>query len=348
MKEGAQLRVGFRSNSIAPDRLKYIRQLGVEDIFINPITPEGSESGDIFQDTSEQNRAQDRLVLAPDEIPTVSRLIEMRAQCAAEGIRLQGIHTLQYNMYGDIMFGRDGAERQLDSIKELLTRMGEADLPILGYQWNPRGVVPMRTGMSKVRGDAEATQFRLTDIDEPDAPILEREYKESELWANYESFIDQVVPVAELADVRMALHPVDPPNIPSIKGIPRLFRSTQSFERAMDMKPSDHHGLKLCLGCFSEMGEDIVEIVERFGKNNNIVFVHFRDVVGTAEDFHETFVDCGNFNERSAMQALERVGFDGIVIPDHVPNMIGDTDWGHRARGYTAGYLRGIIAGLNE
>ncbi len=152
-----------------------------------------------------------------------------------------------------------------------------------------------------------------------------------------------MIPVAEAAGVDLALHPVDPPVLESLGGIPRLFRNVENFEKSMDLVPSDNHGLKLCLGCFSQMGEDVTDVIRRFGERDQIVFVHFRDVVGTVPEFHETFVDTGNFDTGDAVRTLHDIGFDGAVIPDHVPKMEGDDDWRHRARGFTVGYLRGVI-----
>jgi mannonate dehydratase len=97
------------------------------------------------------------------------------------------------------------------------------------------------------------------------------------------------------------------------------------------------------LGCFSQLGEDAAKVIHHFGEREDIVFVHFRDVVGTVPGFHETFVDEGNFDSAEAVQALFDVGFDGAVLPDHVPEMVDDTDWRHRSRGFTVGYLRGLI-----
>jgi mannonate dehydratase len=84
-------------------------------------------------------------------------------------------------------------------------------------------------------------------------------------------------------------------------------------------------------------------VIRRFGERDDIVFVHFRDVVGSVPRFHETFVDRGNFETSEAVRALADVGFDGVCIPDHVPEMVDDTDWRHRARGFTVGYLRGVV-----
>lgn len=338
-------RVGFRTNTLSDERLQYVRQLGVRDVFVNPTEPGGGTGGDIFADESDRTETDRRLPLGPDDVPSVEYLESLGAACAAHDVRLAGIHTLGYNCYGDIKFGRPGAEKQLESIKTLVRNMGEAGLPVLGYQWNPRGVVPMRTGTVPLRGDAEGTSFELADVEDAGDPALDREYSETELWENYEGFLREVLPVAEEAGVTLALHPIDPPNIESIGGIPRLFRNVESFRRAMDAVPSDNHGLKLCLGCFSEMGVDVVDVVREFGERGDIVFVHFRDVEGTAESFNETFVDCGNYDEFEVMRTLIDTGFDGIVIPDHVPAMRDDTDWGHRARGFTAGYLRGLLKG---
>ena len=348
MDRQPSLRVGFRTNTLSDERLRYIRQLGVSDVFINPTEPSGGTGGDIFADESDRTETDRRLPLGPDNVPSVEYLRELKVACEEYDGRLAGVHTLGYNIYGDIKFGREGKERQLAAIKELIRNMGEAGLPILGYQWNPRGVVPMRTGITTIRGGAEGTHFRLEEVEDASDPALDREYTEEELWENYEAFLEEILPVAEEAGVTLSLHPIDPPNIEALGGIPRLFRNVESFRRAMDAVPSDNHGLKLCLGCFSEMGVDVTDVVREFGERGDIVFVHFRDVEGTAESFNETFVDCGNFDELEVMRELADTGFDGIVIPDHVPQMEGDTDWGHRGRGFTAGYLRGLVKAVRE
>jgi mannonate dehydratase len=336
------VRVGFRTNTLSDERLQYIRQLGVTDVFINPTEPGGGTGGDIFVDESDRTETDRRLPLGPDDVPSVAYLEELVDACAEYGVDLAGIHTLGYNCYGDIKFDREGRDEQIAAIKQLLRNMGEAGLPILGYQWNPRGVVPMRTGTVPIRGDAEATSFDLDDVENAGDPALDREYTEDELWENYERFLEEILPVAEEAGVTLALHPIDPPSIETIGGIPRLFRNVESFRRAMRTVPSDNHGLKLCLGCFSEMGADVVDVVREFGEAGDITFVHFRDVEGLAESFNETFVDCGNYDELEVMRSLVDGGFEGIVIPDHVPTVRDDTDWGHRGRGFTAGYLRGL------
>ncbi|GAA0237351.1 mannonate dehydratase [Haladaptatus pallidirubidus] len=332
-------RIGVRTRSLSEDRLKYTRQLGATDIFVDHADTE--EEPDEFND---RDGAQ-TVSVGRDSIPSVAELNAARERVESAGLSLTGIQSLPYSLYGDIMFGREGSEKSLDQITSLVRNLGEADIPILGYQWNPRGVVPMRTSPVRTRGRALGTGFDLAELDDTDAlaPGLDRKYTESEFWENYRGFLRVVLPVAEEAGVKLALHPVDPPVIESLGGIPRLFRNVENFERAMSLVPSENHGLKLCLGCFSQMGEDIPRVIRRFGERDQIVFIHFRDVVGMVPKFHETFVDMGNFDTVEVVRTLQDIEFDGVVIPDHVPKMAGDDDWRHRARGFTVGYLRGVI-----
>ena len=338
-----QMTVGFRTREFSKSRLRFIKQLGVNGIFLDHSAVE--EEPDEFIDNTQEKRSN-VLRLGGGHVPSVEKLVQARTKIEDAGLRLAGIQSLPYSIYGDIMFGREGQEKQIEQIKTLIRNMSKAKIPILGYQWNPRGLVPMRTSKSRrIRGGARATGFDSNDLRDMESPFLEQdtEYSTEEFWENYERFLQEVLPVAEEAGIRMALHPVDPPTVGKIGGIPRLFKDFDSFKRAMEIHPSEYHGLKLCLGCFSEMGEEIPRIIRYFGDRDKIVFVHFRDVSGTMPVFNETFIDEGNFDELEAIKALRDAGFDGVLLPDHVPRMENDTQWGHRANAFTAGYIRGLL-----
>ncbi|MGZ0747294.1 mannonate dehydratase [Haloparvum sp. AD34] len=337
------LRAGLRTRTLADERLQFCRQIGVEDVFLDHRDPRG----DVFAD--EGSHDDETLVIDEGVVPSVSDLVQARRRVEDAGLRLMGIQSLSYNVYGKIMLGKEGQERQLETIKELIRNVGQAGIPILGYQWNPRGVVPMRTSQTvPLRGDAKGRGFDVNDIEDPyeRAPGVEREYDEDELWENYERFLEEVLPVAEDAGVQLALHPADPPTVEQLGGIPRLFRNFEAFRRAMGLVPSDNHGLKLCLGCFSEMPDtDVTDVIEYFGERDEIVFVHFRDVIGTWPSFTETFIDDeqSNYHALDAIEALQDVGFDGVMVPDHVPEVVGDTEWGHRSRAHAISYLNGLL-----
>ena len=335
------IRVGVRTRSLEPSRLRFLRQIGVADIFLEHSTLD--EEPTEFTDGSTEEVP---VVIDEDVIPTVDELRDARDRVEEYGMELAGIHSLPYSLYGPIMFGESAASGRLSLVTELIERLGQAGIPYLGYQWNPRGLVPMRTrSAEEVRGGAKVTGFHLEDLDEPfeTVPQAEQVPDEATCWEYYEEFVEAVIPVAEAADVTLALHPTDPPGLEQLGGIPRLFRDVDSFDRAMAIYPSEHHTLKLCLGCFSQLGEDIPALIRQFGEKDQIGFVHFRDVEGTVPSFRETFVDAGNFDPVLAMQTLHEVGFEGAVMPDHVPAVEGDTNYRHRGRGYTVGYMNGII-----
>ncbi len=342
--DSLSMRIGVRTRSLADDRLAFCKQIGAEDVFVDHREPRG----DVFDDEAAE---WDGTGIPVDEgvVPSVEDLERAKQRAADAGVRLAGIQSLSYTVYGKIMLGREGADAQVETITTLIRTLGRADIPILGYQWNPRGVVPMRTTRSaRSRGGAAVSGFDVSELDAPYEPVdeLEREYTEAELWENYEAFLEAVLPVAEEAGVHLALHPADPPTVAQLGGIPRLFRSVEAFRRAMELVPSDNHGLKLCLGCFSEMPDtDVAEVVRYFGERDKIVFVHFRDVIGTWPAFTETFIDddASNFDPLELVAALHEVGFDGVIVPDHVPDVTGDTDWGHRGRAHAVGFLNGLL-----
>jgi mannonate dehydratase len=241
--------------------------------------------------------------------------------------------------------------------------MGRAGIRTFGYNWMPTGV--WRTSYTHpLRGGAQGTAF---DEDElGDAPLThDRRYDDDELWKAFEYFLRAVLPVAEEEGVRLALHPNDPP-VAGIGGIPFLFRDRAAFERAMALVPSPAHGLIFCLGTWSEMGEDLHAAARHFGARDQLVYAHFQAVSGTVPAFHETFLDEASYDAYEMMGTLREVGFTGVMIPGHVPQIEGDIEWrtvagasgpsssyshpmgGFRSRAFTVGYLRGLLHALNH
>ncbi|WP_313691830.1 mannonate dehydratase [Halorarum halobium] len=312
------------------ERLRYIKQLGVDDIQLNMYeTP-------LLADSENP--------LSGAEKWEYEELLHLRTRINDAGLRLNAIENVPLSFYDDVMLGREGREEQLENVKETIRNVGRVGIPVLGYHWAPNGVWRSATNR-KIRGGATTTAFERSEMG--DVPLsFDREYTEAELWDNYEYFIEEVLPVAEEAGVSLALHPNDPP-IESIGGVPLLFRNFESFQRAMDLYETDNHGLNLCLGTWSEMHEDLFDVIEYFGSRDEILYVHYRDVEGKVPAFTETFVDEGNYDEYEVLEALRNVGFSGMMIPDHVPKLEGDEPWKHRGRAYTVGYLKGMLKSLD-
>nr|WP_317175707.1 mannonate dehydratase [Halovivax sp. KZCA124] len=333
--ENLPMRVGLGQFTIpTPERLRYIKQLGVEDAQVNMYGYDPSDPH--FADS-------EHFPLTGEREWTVENLTELREQFEDEGLRLNAVENVPVRFYDQVMLGGEKADEQLEHMKTTIRNLGRAGIPMFGYHWMPGGVV--RTTPKTIRGGAEVTAFDAAEVE--DDLTHDREYTEAELWDNYERFLDALLPVAEEAGVTMCLHPNDPP-VAELGGVPQLFRNFENFRRAMELVPSSNHALELCLGCWSEMGEDVVEVIRHFGERDQLGYVHFRDVEGTVPKFRETFVDEGNFDTYDVLETLHDVGFSGMLLTDHVPHMEGDSEWGHRGRAHAVGFLNGMLEAIDR
>jgi len=244
-----------------------------------------------------------------------------------------------------VRLGLPGRDAEIEQICEMLTNMGAAGIPVWCYNFMG-GFGWLRTSTT-TRGRGGALLMSYDHALIADAPLTEYGVvSEERLWENYSYFLERVLPVAEKARVRLALHPDDPPISP-IRGIARIFRNVEAFQRALDLADSEYHGLTFCQGSFATMGVDIPATIRYFGERNKIFFVHFRDVAGTPARFSETFHDNGPTDMLAAMRCYRACGFDGVMRPDHVPTLAGDANdtpgYTTRGRLYATGYMRGLL-----
>ena len=314
-----KMRVGLgQFNELTDEKLAFIKQCGADDFLMN--TPK----------------------LPGDKQWEYEDLLALRRRADAAQLRLMALENVPVSFYDKAMLGLPGRDEQIAHMQTTIRNMGRAGIPILGYHWMPNSV--WRTPeLAVLRGGARGTRFNLTEHD-PNQLTHGRIYTEDEMWANYEYYLARILPVAEESNVQLALHPDDPP-VPSLGGIARIFRNFDGFKRAMDTFDSPYHGLDFCMGCWSEMGgmENVIRAVRHFGARDKIIYVHFRDVQGTADNFNECFINEGNVNPFEVVKTLRDVGFAGFMITDHVPHMVDDTDWGHRGRAYAIGYIAVLI-----
>jgi mannonate dehydratase len=168
---------------------------------------------------------------------------------------------------------------------------------------------------------------------------------DEQMWDNLKYFLERVVPVAEKANVKLAMHPDDPPLSP-IRGISRIMSSIENYQRLIDLVPSPVNGIALCQGNFTLMTDDLPSVIRHFGNQKKIFFVHFRDVRGTPEKFEETFHDNGQTNMLECIKAYKDIGYDGVCRPDHVPTMEGDSNdnpmYSSIGRLFAIGYIKGL------
>jgi len=320
-------------HEVTEEKLKFAKQLGVNDIVVR--TPKWQGNGYWeFMD-----------------------LLRLREKVESAGLRLVAIENMPRSYYDKVMLGLLGRDEQIENWCKTLKNMGKAGISMLGYDWMMAGV--WRTSQDALgRGGAHVTNFDYDLV--KDAPLgargpqyrdalPPRELSAKEMWDNYTYFLKAVIPVAEEAKVKMALHPDDPP-VPYLAHTTRIFTSVDAFKRMIEIVPSDYNGLEFCQGCFAEMGADIIETIRYFGKRKKIFYVHFRDVKGSVPKFSECFIDEGDTDMLKAMQAYKEVGFDGPMIVDHTPLLKGDTQWGDLpllggriGRAFAIGYMKALI-----
>ena len=240
--------------------------------------------------------------------------------------------------------GVPGRDEEIEIACELIRNMGKLDIPVWCYEWMPVFNWTRTSTTIPSRGGALATGYDHELMrNEPltDAGVV----TEEQLWDNLKYFLERVVPVAEKANVKLAMHPDDPPLSP-IRGIGRIMRSVENYQRLINLFPSPVNGIALCQGNFTLMTDDLPAAIRHFGQQNKIFFVHFRDVRGTPEKFVETFHDDGQTDMLACMQAYRDIGFEGVLRPDHVPTMEGDSNdnpsYSSIGRLFAIGYVKGL------
>jgi mannonate dehydratase len=315
-----KMRVGLgQFNELTDEMLAFIKQMGCDDFLMN--TPR----------------------LPGDKQWEYEDLAALKARADAAQLRLMALENVPISFYDKIMLGQPGREEQLEHMITTVRNMGRAGIPILGYHWIPNSV--WRTPEpALLRGGARGTRFALAEHD-PNQLTHGRIFTREQMWDNYRWYLERLLPVAEKAGVRLALHPDDPPTGNTLGGIARICSSFEDFQRNMDTFDSPYHGLDFCMGCWSEMGghDNVIRAIRHFGGQRKIIYVHFRDVIGRAENFHETFIDCGQVDTFEVVKTLREVGFDGFMIDDHVPKVAGDSPWGHRGRAHCIGFMQALI-----
>lgn len=269
-------------------------------------------------------------------------------------LNLEMIENVPIRFVDKIILGLDGRDEQIENYIKTIHNMGEVGIRNLGHHfcpnwaWRTSVTEPYRGGAhvsaydrsldGKVCNAYTQSKNHMITLEE-NVPIPTRE----KLWENYEYFMKAVLPEAEKANVKLLLHPSDPP-LERVDGIPRIFISPEEFERAERITNSSAWGINCCMGTFSQLGgeECVLEMIRRFCPKGKIGLVHFRDVQGNVEKFKECFLGEGRYNPAKVMRTLYEHGYDGLILDDHVPYLTNDTRWGHTARAYTFGYIKGL------
>jgi mannonate dehydratase len=229
--------------------------------------------------------------------------------------------------------------------------MGRHGIPILVYDWHPANTYT--TAMVEHRGYG-VRQFSVDDFrSKVEKRAFDREYSTEEMEANHNYLVKALLPVAEQAGVRLALHPDDPPVLEMMNGVGRVFRNYEGYRRADKLfGHSRAWGIRLCVGTWAEggdqMGKNVFEMIQDFGGRGKIYDVDFRNVSSPLPVFNETFPDGGFLDMYAVMKTLRQVGYNGPLVADHIPELIGDSGIRRAGTAYSIAYIRSLIRRANE
>jgi mannonate dehydratase len=287
-----------------------------------------------------------------DQAWSVEGLSRLRERVERFGIRLDMVplplssSPISRAEFPNIMLGRSPErDREIDQICQMIRNAARAGIPAVKYNLTLLGVV--RTGSTPGRGGARYSTFVHSQARQ-DSLTEAGEVSEAMMWERITYFLNRVVPVAEDCRVKLCCHPHDPgmPRGQAFRGVHRVLGSVEGLRRFIEISPSRYHGLNFCQGTVAEMlsnpGREIYDVIRYFGSRGKIFNVHFRNIKGGFLNFQETFPDDGDVDMLRALRVYKEVGYEGMIMPDHVPQIAGDAG-GAQAFAYAFGYIQALI-----
>lgn len=323
------MKVGCQSGPTDEKRLRFFARHGVKNI-----------CGDL----------RDRQVKGPY---TRQELEGLRDLCSRQGISLDMVRLpflrptyIDQASRPAILLGQSPErDRDIEDVQRCIVACAEAGVPavtynltIVGYQRNAK--VPGRGGIVQ-------SGWRLKEASELGGRITRAGKVSAELfWERIDYFLSRVVPVAAENKVRLCCHPHDPPTPPGFAGVESVLGTVEGLKRFVSLRESPYHGLNFCQGTIAEMLDDpprqIFDVIRWFGRRKKIFNVHFRNISGRRDDFVERFPDEGDIDFLRAMRVYKEVGYQHMLMPDHVPAHPDDPDK-LQAYAFCYGYIRGLI-----
>ncbi len=288
---------------------------------------------------------------------TAEMLIRMRERFDRYGINLEMIHiplgsgSAFRNPAGAVFLGpSDERDRQIDRLCDIVRMASRAGLRGLNYNITILG--HLRTESRYGRGGARLSSFEYRKLDPSLGEFKGGAADADTMWGRIDYWLGRVMPVAEEYRIQMACHPSDPGiGDPTYRGVARVMGMVDGLKKFVELYDSPYNGLNFCLGTISESlenpGEDIYEIIRWFGRRKKIFNLHFRNIRGGFRDFVEVFPDEGDVDMLRALRTFKEVGYEYMIMPDHVPGISGEEP-AQVAFAYTYGYIHALLQAVNE
>lgn len=257
-----------------------------------------------------------------------------------EGITPIIIEPMPNEVHDHIKAGDNLRDESIDKVIKMFPIMQELNVKTICFNWMAH-IGWLRTAKNiSERGGATVTGFNFNDF----KPVGEK-ITEQELWNNYEYFLKAVIPYAEKYDIKLALHPDDPP-LKRLGDVSRIMVSVENIKKAIyDIYPSENLGVTMCQATYYMMGADLKQAI--IDLRDKIFFIHFRNATGHKLNFRETFHDNGDLDMAELIGLYTRLGINVPIRVDHVPTLKGeDTEvagYASQGRLFAIGYLKGLL-----
>jgi mannonate dehydratase len=345
--------LGLYRHMLTDENFQFARQAGATHIVAHMVDYfRGAPKGKDDQPTGTDNGWG--LAGDPDKLWTLEELVGIRKAIEAAGLKLEAIENFDPAHWYDILLDGPKRAQHIENVKTILRRMGKAGIPVMGYNFSIAGVAG-RTKEKYARGGAVSVGMEgAYDLPMPNGMVWNMIYDpkapagtlksitSDELWRRLDGFLREVLPVAEEAGVKLAAHPDDPP-MPTIRAQPRLVYEPRHYQKLIDLNPSPSNTLEFCIGSLAEMTEgDIYDVVDTYSRQQRLGYVHLRNVHGKVPAYRETFIDDGDVDIIRVLGILRRNKFDGVLIPDHTPQMSCSAPW-HAGMAYALGYMKAAL-----
>lgn len=278
-------------------------------------------------------------------------IASLKERTAKYGITLYNAGNLTYGKSAAIHLGLPEREEHIEIFSKFIEDLSRAGVNTTTITWEPngtlgtsdtQGVIDVYGGVTRGGAATRVVDMKIMNK----MPFSHgREYSKEEIWENFEYFAKRIKPVIESNEVRVSLHPNDPP-VDSVAGIATLIQNSQDYRRAFEIADSDFFGMEFCCGCWLEGGisrfGNIKKDIKEFVTKGKVFIVHFRNVSGTLPHFVETFVDDGYQNMYELMKTFVETGYSGTLIMDHSPTLISSAGVA-ASTAYANGYLKALL-----
>ena len=288
---------------------------------------------------------------------SVESLTQLRERVESFGLTLDMVplplssNEISRSENPEVLLGKaPERDRQIDDICQMIRNTARAGIPSVKYNLTFLGVP--RTESTLGRGKARYSTFVYASGNQEPPLTIAGPVDADLYWERITYFLEKVVPVAAEHKIRLACHPQDPgmPKGKGWRGIETVLGSVEGLKRFVSIAENPYHGLNFCQGTVSEMlekpGEQIFDVIRYFATRGKIFNVHFRNISGGFLNFRETFIDDGDVDMLKAMRVYKEVGYDGMMMPDHVPSIEGDTG-NLQGFAFAFGYIKALIAAVS-